>query len=699
MKRKLLAVIAIIITMTVLFSGCSLIRPNAEREANQILATISADGITLYITQIEFMDYVNSNAQSVFQQYELEEGINFLLDKKIESKYLIIKAMSELKNYPTRADVTVNLSTPKKPQDMLTWGEYYYVVEAVNEQIIATVDEFIADYEKREASQETEEIDRENIASIEFVEGSFADEYYQGQKVDLKDVALRIIYEDGTELDDPVPVTEDMYIEEFSTEEAGVNTVVVAFEKKIIIDGEEEYEELTAEYEYNVIATRATKIKDEEEKEEIPQRYTLKADCEKHEMFRTDFTTDELYAFLGIEKEELKDNTVKIAAINEAYRRLKTSLKNQSRSVESLYDQAFESAVLSALNYEIGKTVATPSNKQIEDEYQHLIRANKESYSALSKEGKQEQFAATIASNLENVYYFPKVDDNIGDYFYVQQILFNFSDEQKAFLDANKGANDLNDANEWLLNYWDIGDKEGKYSLFNLIGNSIVTKKSNPDYDPEDEDSYPFEKDENDKIVERNLFSKGEVQGIYEELQEALSDPNLTAKDKLAIFDDYKYLYNDDPGIMNNETGYLIPPEGVQSGFYASFVELGRALLSEGRSEDNALGNAFNKNGELLYCYTDYGVHILMISLLPFEDFPTGDAFVAESNEQGGSFDMRTALDLKGTTFENVIKDKLLSQTKAKAYEDFAKAHLENAKEHGKIETKKINKILKQLKG
>ncbi len=686
MKRKLLTVIAITITMTILFSGCSLIRLNPEREANQILASVSADGITLHITQIEFTDYLNSNAQSVFQQYELEEGIEFLLDKKIESKYLIIKAMGALKNYSHRKGVTLNFNNTKKPLDVLTWGEYYYVVKTVNDQIVSTIEEFITDYEQREASLETEGINKEGIASIEFVEGSFEDQYFQRQKVDLKDVKLRIIYEEDLDIEpEEIPVTEAMYKEEFSTEEAGVKKVVVKFDKKIFVDGEEDYEELTAEHEYEVIATRATKEKQEEEEEEIPDRY--KAKDEKAEMFRVDFTTVELYNFLGVEECEL--SPVKVTAISEAYRRLKTNLKNQSRSVESIYDQAFESAVLSALNYELGKQVPEVTLAKIQAEYEYLIETNKQTYQALSEDSKASKFAEAIGSNLESVYYFPKVE-NIEGYFYVQQILFNFSPEQKEFLEANKGPNDLDNANDWLLHSWGIEGKEGKYSLFNLIGSSIVTKESNPEYDPEDEDSYPFAKDENDEIVERNLFGTG---GIYEELQTALREA-ATAKDKLEIFDNYKYLYNDDPGIMNNEVGYLIPPAGVKSGFYASFVELGRELFKDNAS----IGNAFI-DGNLAYCYTDYGVHVLMIAIMPFEDFPAGEAFTEASNAVGGSFALTQALDLKDTTFKTIIEKKLTDQAKSKAYEDFAVKHLEEAKAHGNIDTKKINKIVKKLKG
>lgn len=669
MKRKLLAFLALTIVMTMLFSGCSLIKPNAEREANQVLATVSADGITLYVTQLEFTDYINSNAQSVFQQYELEEGIRYLLDKKIESKYIVIKAMGELKKYPARQSVTVNWDNPKKPEDMLTWGEYYNAIKAVNDEIISTIENFVKEYEQSELVQQIDEIDRDNIEKIEFVQkddnnAGFENEYYQNQKVDLKDIRLRIIYEEESGKEPVItPLTEAMYKEPFKTDEAGKKKVVASFDRRVVTDGEESFEELTAEHEYTVIATRATKAKQEEEEPEIPNRYKAKAD----------FTDDEKYAFFKLEKKNYSS-----VAESEAYRRLRTNLKNQNRSIESLYQSAFESSVLSALNFELSESIAEIDPAKIQEEYNYLIQTNKEVYESLSAEAKTTKFSEAIASNLESVYYFPKTE-KIEQYFYVQQILFNFSEEQKTFLNANKGSKELDLANEWAIK----GDEQGKNSLFYLIGQSIKTKESNPDYDPEDEDSFPFAKDEDGKIVERDLFGAG---GIYEELEEKLAEAE-TAEKRLQIFDDYKYLYNDDPGIMNNETGYLIPPQGVKSGLYASFVELGRALYAD----NAAVGHAF-LNGKLAFCYTDYGVHILMISLLPFEEY-------AEVEGEGFSFEIDKELDLKGTTFEKSIQKKLESQAKSKAYEDFAKAHIDDAKDAATINNRRIDKIIKRLKG
>ena len=400
MKRKLLAFLALTIVMTMLFSGCSLIKPNAEREANQVLATVSADGITLYVTQLEFTDYINSNAQSVFQQYELEEGIRYLLDKKIESKYIVIKAMGELKKYPARQSVTVNWDNPKKPEDMLTWGEYYNAIKAVNDEIISTIENFVKEYEQSELVQQIDEIDRDNIEKIEFVQkddnnAGFENEYYQNQKVDLKDIRLRIIYEEESGKEPVItPLTEAMYKEPFKTDEAGKKKVVASFDRRVVTDGEESFEELTAEHEYTVIATRATKAKQEEEEPEIPNRY------------KANFTDDEKYAFFELEKKNYSS-----VAEREAYRRLRTNLKNQNRSIESLYQSAFESSVLSALNFELSESIAEIDPAKIQEEYNYLIQTNKEVYESLSAEAKTTKFSEAIASNLESVYYFPNGKD------------------------------------------------------------------------------------------------------------------------------------------------------------------------------------------------------------------------------------------------------------------------------------------------
>ena len=149
MKRRIIATLILFACIAMILSGCTFIRINEERESNQVLATVTVDGITLHITQLEFLDYLNSNAQSVMENYnfDIDEVIEFLLEKKIESKYVLIKAMKELQNqqFSHRHSVTRNLVNPQKPEDLLTWGEYYFAIKSVNDEILATIDRFIAD--------------------------------------------------------------------------------------------------------------------------------------------------------------------------------------------------------------------------------------------------------------------------------------------------------------------------------------------------------------------------------------------------------------------------------------------------------------------------------------------------------------------------------------------------------------------------
>jgi len=663
MKRKIIATLVLIVCIALLISGCTFIKVNDEREANQVIASVTSDGITLNITQLEFMDYLNRNAESVIKNYnyDIDEAVDFLLKKKIESKYIIIKAMLELKKetYNDRHAVTRNLNNLVNPEDILTYGEYFYAIKSVNDEIQSTIDKFIAEYEADERNRMIDAIDLENIEKIEIIEGSFKETYYQKQVVDLSEVKIKITYvavDDNEPVSIEMPVTDNMYKVPFSTSEAGEKSVVVRFDKKIIdTDGEINYEELTAEHAYEVIGVRATKTKVQEEKDEIEYRYTP----------LNEIPLDSVYAIFDLDKK----NFASIAE-SEAYRRLKTNLNNQNRSIISLYQAAFESSVLSALNYELGKRIAPIDQATIQAEYEYLQLTSAEVYAGLQYEDIEQKFKSAIGTNLQTTYYYPPAK-NIEQYIYVQQILFNFTEEQKAFLNANKGAKELDKANDGIpFN-----------SLFELIGQSITTRESNPDYDPEDEDSLPYATDTEGNIKEKQLlFGTG---GIYESLEaELLLAGN--AQEKLAIFENYMYRYNDDPGIMNNPTGYLIPPKGVAHGFYKAFGDLAQALYAK----DPSVGNAFIE-GKLAYCYTDYGVHIIMISLVPFEG----------AEENGGSFAINKELDLEGNTFNEILKKKLEEQAKTKAYEDFAKLHLSEAENHGKIETKKVDKLLKKIKG
>lgn len=103
-------------------------------------------------------------------------------------------------------------------------------------------------------------------------------------------------------------------------------------------------------------------------------------------------------------------------------------------------------------------------------------------------------------------------------------------------------------------------------------------------------------------------------------------------------------MVNDDSGMYNtssnnaitgNDNGYLIAPKGKDSSFVAEFTTLGRALINgesdiEGVAYDELKNKGYDINGKGLgaygWCVTDYGIHFMFVSYIPYDTTVSGVA-------------------------------------------------------------------------
>jgi len=119
----------------------------------------------------------------------------------------------------------------------------------------------------------------------------------------------------------------------------------------------------------------------------------------------------------------------------------------------------------------------------------------------------------------------------------------------------------------------------------------------------------------NDTRVTRPFWGTG---GVFEEMSGALRD--LTGQSALNVFNQFLDRYNDDPGMVNNQNGYLIPLG--DSWMVAEFDHLARRVFGGPNlwspaecdfNPHNSIGNAFIGD-QLGYAITDFGIHIVMVS-------------------------------------------------------------------------------------
>lgn len=705
MKKKIIALLILIALMVPFVSGCNLIRENKERKANEILATVSSDGITLDITRNEYLAYANYMV-SQYSQYgstpDLKTLMPEIMDYMINQKYLIIKAMVYLKKIPERKDcMASNIAgiSENTPEGVLTFAERYRAIKEANEGFQKDIDKYLAEYEQEkknmDISKAKEDIDvylkkGYSVSEVNIAEGSFKAEYLKNEKADNSKVKLVIVLmktgEDNVEI--IMPVNDSMYDEDskFSTElsqeeesqKVVEKQVVLVYEEPITVDGEIDYRKhTTSPYKYRVVVPRGTEKKEEKisvDVGEIADRYKLLneiSDENKAEYFDYNLSTT--------------------PAIKEAYRQFRQAKKDMLINFETAglnyyYKNQFENAILEALRHEISKStdVSKITDKYVEDEYKILFNRQKEEYDILGTDkAKLDKFVSSLAEgsvNLEKIYYVPteaiaNEGYDLKEFFAIAHILFKFDDEQSQFIKDEKGDRDAIDLKE----------------LRWLAAQSIKTSRSNPNYDPD----YEGECEDYDgegicpklafdpEYLEESLFQGNN--NIYDVISTAMK--TAAPEDRLRLFKDYMALYNDDGGAIQSHTGYLITPKGISHSYDGDdFPSLAWELFKE----NPEVGSSFIKDGEELvlgYSFTSYGLHLMTISFMPFADGTVS----AE-----GMFDVDAAIDSKGTTHKELIAQKLAQELRNKEYTKFTKEKEPSATDFS-INQKKVDKLLKDI--
>lgn len=247
--------------------------------------------------------------------------------------------------------------------------------------------------------------------------------------------------------------------------------------------------------------------------------------------------------------------------------------------------------------------------------------------------------------------------------------------------------------------------------------------KSNPDYDPDevceecekaqkdnkDPNKYctkekcnarPYEVDENGDIKKYKVFDvigedgeiaeHGVINDLIRELEKATS---FEAKREIAT--KYVYMVNDDPGMYNtssnnaitgNGNGYLISPHEDDKTYVEEFSKKGRELVNNGL-------------GSYGWCVTDYGIHFMFVSYIPYDTTVSGVAddliplkYIVYYGREDDEND-------KNKTLRDVIVQDLKSKNTEARYQIAAQNAIAANKDKSISRNKKVwEKTVKELK-
>ncbi len=164
-QRIFLLALAVILLCSMLLTSCTFVRVNEERQANEVLATVSLDyqgqTLSLTVTRNELLSYVNYliNLYSQYQmQYDVKDLLTGGLDGLINQKYLILEGMVYLMGLDGRKDLMyLNTDEYKAiygtkivPEGVLTVAERYKSIADTNKTFTDSIKSYVTTYENEQ---------------------------------------------------------------------------------------------------------------------------------------------------------------------------------------------------------------------------------------------------------------------------------------------------------------------------------------------------------------------------------------------------------------------------------------------------------------------------------------------------------------------------------------------------------------------
>lgn len=322
------------------------------------------------------------------------------------------------------------------------------------------------------------------------------------------------------------------------------------------------------------------------------------------------------YKDLYTEKEwdELNKVEGKADYIPKALNELKKQLADNYKSYDYYLNSAYETQLISKYKRELVKDF-NPDKDAIQAEYDRYVSLNKEKFSIET----EANYKNAISSSLTNTVYHPTSEHGYG---YVFNILFKFSKDQSTELkNFTAGQPDKTIVEKYRAQ----------------LAKKIEVMKSNPDYDPDEvcEECEKAQKDNKDpnkyctkekcnarpyEVDGEGIIKKYNVMEVIEKLKNELTGKSFEEQREIAT--QYVYMYNDDTGMYNtssnnaitgNGNGYLISPHETDKTYVEEFSKMGRELVKKGL-------------GSYDYCITDYGIHFMFVSYIPYDTTVSGVA-------------------------------------------------------------------------
>lgn len=759
MKKKLIALtVLVVLVLSVALTGCTFIKVNNERKANEIMATVSLENggqtLSLNVTRNELLSYVNYII-NLYSQYGMSYDAATLveqgLDSLINQKYLVLQGMVYLTGIESRQASAYYATDEYKrvygtrltPEGVLTVSERYAAIKTTNENFVSSIETYVEDYEseKRELAitNAKEELAalyadgytvKENgVAVAHAVADGYADGLYQtsfvvsasgssdsaSTETDYKQIVLKItLAKNGAE--DAVvylPVSSSAVSAEVKEDAAFVSNYVATKICKVTYDEPktEENEETTyvthtAEAEYTVVTPRTAYKGEEKEAHnhdlingDIEYRYATMAEFVAAKDAAADSELKTIYndgqIFVHTKPSYVSD------AEKDAYRQFRENKKAMNINFEETKDDCYNGLgyyYLSSFESAVLSAVQHELKKAALTENPITDAQIKEQYKVLVEKQKEEYSVLSAKEQIDKFATTVKSDLTSAYYVPVEAL------KSESF---EYGGNTYNYAT-------DNGDGSITINMF-YIGHILF--KWTPEVS-EAMERYILDRGEEETKEIKTQFlnalktnkSKLEYATAAEEgkkLEDAFfvkEDGSIEEFSVLDVIAEMKAAVDaaEDPlAVFKEYMTYFNDDSGSMSSKLGYFVPMGE--IEHGYDGDDFPNMAI----DLYLDYINGGENPAngnKVSEYAFTSYGLHIEYISFAPfykltlDANGGFGVDKALDLDGSTFRETIKDSLESKVSSTRYSEWSKQHTsEQALGHANKDSKKMKTLLKDL--
>ena len=764
MKKKVTILLVLVLALSVLVGtlvGCnSIITLNEERDANQVVATVSYAGQTSEIYKYELAMSFNSYAYIYHAYYDMtyQEAADYILQSLAQRELLVLFAKDELVSLRNEREGRNDYPAGVSVADLLSGSELDRAIDNVNDDIVSAINTALETLISANnpssstggSSAEYEEYNGADAITIRF-------DSRGGSTVDRERI------QNGTAIFEPAEPTYDGYTfygwstKPISVDEDINTSLIWDFDDEVTLDIENGEKSMTL---YAVWKPYLEPRPVREAAEEDPDAdYDPDYDMPEAEFSPRAFDADgnltaafrELIMNGEVEFDCLASysSEKKAEYLNEYLDDAAKNVADDFASLRTDYDYYLENEMntllITRLEREIGSS-ASVSDEEVQARFDQMVAANREAYG-----GNRTSYESALTDALSSAYYheYTSADERYG---FVLNILLQLPDEDLAKLTQ-------------MVEDGIYSDKSAIIEERDKLLGALEINVSNPDYDPdyvcdnhtceagsdcdpmtcpnhackdkvnEDADwnkivEFVYDKDTGTAEIRYNVtacpsmaylpgtvpaFTREGQTGIVEQIYNSLAQVTQAVKDGMpAVLGVYwtrevatawLYLVGDDTGGTSSDSnngglGYLVTPEGTDSGYIDAFTEQARALISrggtgayeriagDGATENNfyVFGDNFIESGSTSGAYA--GIFIIVVSDVPYDTSLYGvvtddDGNTTQTDEPldfvNGILPLDYVIEYGPTledcvTIREQIKDTILTSRQSALYEEAVNA-------------------------